>query len=265
MGNSIRVGVVLALVVVVIVVVILIVNNAMKGLNDPYASPTPPGDSTPPDTSGIVNVTPPAGTDSTPTYDVTIPIQDLTLSKGSFTLMPIGAEYQLTVTKTPANSTADVIWSSEDESIAIVDARDGRVTAVSEGNTRIICTAEGNIVKTAMVYVRDSSDTGAPVDPVNPNANASPSPGGNTNSSLKLSTNDVTLKVSGSGMDKAFTLKVRSGSDTAYGTDATYYSDNPAVADVDSDGKVTAISRGTATIHVTKDGQTATCIIRVGA
>jgi alpha-amylase len=257
-------GIVLAFVFAVIIVVILIVNNALKGLDESGATPTPGGSTGEGDT-GIVIVSPPSGTNTTPAIDVSIPITAIDLSKKSFTLMPIGAQYQVTAIKTPVDATDDVIWSSEDESVAIVDARDGRVTAVSQGDTRIICTAKG-ILSYVYVYVRDSADTGGPVDPVNPGTGTGAGgtgtgtgTGGNVNSSLKLSNYDVTLKLSGTGMDKAFTLKANNG------TDATYYSDNPAVADVSADGLVTAIGRGTAKIFVTKDGQTASCVIRVAA
>ena len=75
----------------------------------------------------------------------------------------------------------------------------------------------------------------------------------------------ITLNLSSKTLRQNETVKLTA---TVKPTDATYKdvtwtSDNPQVASVSSDGTVTAVSEGTATISAKAGDQTATCVITV--
>lgn len=84
----------------------------------------------------------------------TISVTDVSLDQNALTLTE-GDTVQLTATVEPADATnKDVIWSSNDEAIATVDAN-GKVTAVDTGTTTITVTTEdGNKTATCAVTVK---------------------------------------------------------------------------------------------------------------
>ena len=128
-------------------------------------------------------------------------------------------------------------WSSSDDGIASV-SQDGKVTAVSGGKITLTVT-DGTGKGTCVVYVRGgtSSDGGTT----------------QTNTSAALNKTDITIKVG----EKA-QLKV-SGVTTAL----SWSSSNSGVATVASDGTVTGVGKGTATVTVSWDGNSQKCIVRV--
>jgi uncharacterized protein YjdB len=169
-------------------------------------------------------------------------VAEISLSSYDFTLVGVGDSYTLEAQLSPATSAAQIRWSSEDEKVATVNPISGLVTAVGSGWTRIECEA-GGIRRYCTVYV--SSDA---------LAGGGGSGDSGSESSSVLSHDDVTID---SSTNETFTL-------TADGsTSGSYYSDDYGVADVDSEGTVTAISPGTANVTVTYNGTSYVCIVRV--
>ncbi|MCR5100452.1 MAG: Ig-like domain-containing protein, partial [Butyrivibrio sp.] len=150
-----------------------------------------------------------------------------------------GGTYQLKSIIYPDNATdVTVTWKSDNTKIATVTG-DGLVKAKKIGSTKITVTSnDGNYTATIKVkVVKTTKVTG-----------------------VKLNKSKKTLKVG-----KTYTLKATVKPKKATIKDVTWSSSNKKVATVDGNGKVTAKSKGTATITVkTKDGKyTATCKIKV--
>ena len=150
-----------------------------------------------------------------------------------------GEETQLRATVTPSSATnKSVRWESSDTDTATVDS-DGLVRGVKEGTATITVTTEDES-KTASCIVTVKS-TRTEVDGV--------SISGNTN----IKENEKTQ------------LKATVTPSSATNKNVTWESSNTAVATVDSNGLVTGVKEGTATITVTtEDGKkTATCTVTV--
>lgn len=173
-----------------------------------------------------------------------VAVTGVSLNKTS-TSIQVGASEQLTATVEPNNATNKAVtWSSNTTSVATVD-NNGNVTAVSEGTATItVTTQDGNKTATCTVTVTPASS-----DPV-------------AVTGVSLNKTSTTLTVGGS---ETLTETVQPSNAT---NKAVNWSCNPtSVATVDSNGKVTAVAEGTATITVTtQDGnKTATCTVTVNA
>ena len=157
---------------------------------------------------------------------VTLNVQDITLL--------VGATDKLTATVSPENVTNPVItWSSDNESIATVDAN-GNVTAVAVGVANITAKC-GDVAATCKVTVN-------------------PVPA----SSVTLNVQDITLLVG--AIDK---LTATVSPENVTNPVITWSSDNEAIATVDADGNVTAVSVGVANITAKCGDVTATCKVTV--
>jgi len=178
--------------------------------------------------------------DHTATCVVTViyaPITDIHLNKTE-TSMLIGSTETLTAIVEPDNANPKVIWSSSNETVAIVDGN-GIITAKTPGWVEIIATTvDDNIKATCGVSVRADSVavTG-----------------------ITLDETDITLTAGNKERIVATTTP-----SNATNQNITWSSNNPSVATV-SGGVVTAINAGTATITATTDdgGFTANCIVTV--
>lgn len=71
--------------------------------------------------------------------EFTVPCTDLSIPGGKAELSQEGQFFLLNVQVFPQNTTDELVFQSEDEGIAVVDA-DGRITAVGEGQTSILIT-----------------------------------------------------------------------------------------------------------------------------
>ncbi len=146
--------------------------------------------------------------------------------------------YQLVATVTPSNATdATVTWKSSNSKVAKVDSN-GLVTAKKKGTATITATTSNGLTATCKIKVTKQVKV----------------------TSVKLNKKSKTLKVG-----KTYTLKAKVKPTDATIKDVTWKSSNKKVATVSSDGTVTAVKKGTATITVkTKDGKyKATCKIKV--
>ena len=178
----------------------------------------------------------------------TVPVSGVELNTVAGSLV-VGESATLTATVSPENaSNKEVSFTTDNADVATVDAN-GKVTAVGAGVATITAkTADGNYTASCVVTVSAAS-TVVEV------------------TGVSLSQKTVTLKV-----DETTKLAaVVSPSDASYQS-ITWKSDDPAVANVASDGTVTAISAGSTKIRgyvVEADGRdwlyTASCDITVTA
>ncbi|MFR7987514.1 MAG: Ig-like domain-containing protein [Anaerotignum lactatifermentans] len=167
----------------------------------------------------------------------TVPVTGVTLDKAELTLEE-GSTGTLKATVAPQNATNNTVtWSSSNPEFATV--ANGTVTAVSAGTATItVTTVDGNHKATCTVTVIPKT---VQVSGIQVQGSASVYVGGSTKLTATVTpTNATNQKV-------------------------TWSSNNESVATVGTDGTVTAVSAGTATITVTtEDGQkTAACTVTV--
>ena len=169
----------------------------------------------------------------------TVPVQSVGLNTNKVELS-VGEENKLVATVTPEAATnKEVTWASSTPEVATVD-QDGKVVAQKPGNATItVTTKDGNKTATCEVTVKET--------PV-------------AVTGVGLNTNKVELSV---GEENKLVATVTP--EAAANRDVTWNSSKPAVATVDSTGKVVAQAPGTTTITVTTvDGnKTATCEVTV--
>ena len=133
-----------------------------------------------------------------------------------------------------ASGAETINWSSSDTAVATVDET-GKVTAVDAGNATITATAEGATSAACVVTV------------VAPKK-------------------DLVLQ-SIYGMRGDISISVNGGAPMeVLGTDSTiqWSTEDSSIATVDSDGYVKGVSSGKTNVIAKVDGQTLTCIVRVG-
>ena len=188
---------------------------------------------------GTTTITAKAG-DKTATCAVTvskkvIPVTSVTLNKTSLALTE-QETFQLSATVSPDNATdKTVTWSSSNTAIATV-SNNGLVTAVAEGSMTITAKA-GDKTATCTVTV---SKKVIPVTSVTLNK-----------TSLALTEQET------------FQLAATVSPDNATDKTVTWSSSNTAVATVSSNGLVTAVQEGSATITAKAGDKTATCTVTV--
>jgi len=154
------------------------------------------------------------------------------LNKNSLTLQKDGSE-TLSAVVQPENATdSSVRWSSSDTAVATVD-ENGKVTAVGKGNAVISATTvDGGFIAQCNVTVEEDTPEVVAVE------------------NVSLDKKTLTVDI---GESETLTATVKP--DNAANKKVTWSSNDEDVASVDANGRVTAISRGTATITVrTEDG-----------
>ncbi len=170
-----------------------------------------------------------------------IAVTAVTVNPNSANLTVNGSQ-QLTASVTPSNATNKAVsWSSDNNAVATVDSN-GLVTALATGSATItVTTLDG--AKTASCNITISSS------PIAVTA-------------VSVNPNSANLTVNGS---QQLTASVEPSNATNKAV--SWSSNNTAVATVDSNGLVTALATGSATITVTTlDGaKTASCNITVNS
>ena len=161
-------------------------------------------------------------------------MESITLSESNISVSA-GQTHQLTATVKPDDATIKTVtWTSSDEDVATVDGN-GVITAKAAGSTVITATTENGLTATCNVLVPVEAE------------------------SVTLNTTEATISV---GRTVQLTATILP-EDTAVKT-VTWESSAPGTASVNSDGLVTGVAAGTATITVkTSNGKTATCEITV--
>lgn len=169
---------------------------------------------------------------------VTSTVASLTVAPASLTLDALGATAQLAAAVRDQNGAliadADVAWSSS-STVAAVDTN-GKVTAKSVGTALIIASVAG-LADTAHVTVRQVP------------------------ASVELSSSSVSLNV---GETHQLNAEVKDAGGTAIpSASVTWSSSAPHVASVSSDGRVSAIAAGSATVTAASESLTASASVTV--
>ena len=166
-----------------------------------------------------------------------IEVESITINKKNLELLK-GHEETLIAQINPTDAYyKDIIWTSSNPSIASVDSN-GKVTAISKG--KVVITASSKDGK-------KSAQCNVTVTYINVDG-------------ITLNKNNLTI-IKGTTEYLSATISPSNASNTKY----SWTSSDPSVATVDSNGKITAIKKGTATITVTtEDGNhQANCTVEV--
>ena len=168
------------------------------------------------------------------TVKVTVLVTGITLDKTELD-MTIDDEPVTLVAKVIPEGATDktVTWSSSNDRVATVDAN-GKVKAVGNGEAKITAKA-GDKTATCKVLVSTLA------------------------SGVTLDRTELSMKVGDSPVTLVAKVTPASTSDKS----VTWRSSNEKVATVDSNGKVTPIGNGEATITAEANGYTATCTVKV--
>jgi uncharacterized protein YjdB len=172
-----------------------------------------------------------------------VSVTGVTLNKTAVSLN-VGGMETLSVYISPSNATnQSVTWRSSNTSVAEISS--GNVYGVSDGSATItVTTADGN--KTASCTVTVSSGGGGNVSVIGV--------------SLDKTTSSITI-------GGTYTLTATVAPANATNKNVTWSSSNTAVATVSSNGLVSGVSAGSATITVTTSdgGYTASCYVNVNS
>lgn len=186
-----------------------------------------------------------------------VAVQSVDVSPSTLSL-GVGGTRLLGVAIAPENATSqNITWSSSNPSVATVDSH-GLVVALKAGSATITARASNNVTGTCAVTV-------SPPGGSNPGGGD----GGGGGSGSTVSVTGVTLSPAnmtlGLGQIAQLLYAITPANATNKAVD--WSSSNPAVVSVDSTGKVTALSIGTAiiTIATGDGGNEATCVITVAA
>ena len=204
------------------------------------------------------------------TAEPTVPCQQMgMLSAAIAELNAEGQQFLLHVKAFPENTTDQIIYTSEDESIATV-TEDGKITAVSEGETKIIISC-GKVVMDCPVIVKYVEETVPPTteETVPEETAAETTPAAETTGAEEQApqsgTNlkNVTLKLK----QKDIKLGVYYYHELVLDCDlkpeeVTWSSEHPHIATVDEKGNVTAVKEGTTSITAKYGDQEVQCIVR---
>lgn len=157
------------------------------------------------------------------------------LNKTLISSLPVGSTQTLTATIAPEGAKVTVVWSSEDDAVAVVN-ENGEVTGVAPGTTVISARAEESVA-TCKVTVTEVKPT-----------------------AIKLSAASLKLAV-----EEQQVLEVVLTPSNAVADDLTWSTSDDKVAVVDQNGTVTAVAEGNATITVKCNGGNlaATCQVEV--
>lgn len=170
-------------------------------------------------------------------YDNLIEEKTLSFASSSYS---IGVNQTVTLNPiiTPSNATFKAVeFQSSNTSIATVDAN-GVVRGIAPGQATITATTKRNGIKASVtVTVKTISST-----------------------SVSLNSTRVSINRGGT-----FSLVATVNPTNATNQSVTFKSDNPNIATIDSNGIITGVASGTATITVTPNGggTSSTCLVTV--
>ncbi len=215
-----------------------------------------------------------------------IPIKSVTLDYESANL-EVDETLELTATINPDNTTESktLTWESSNSDIVSVD-NNGLVTAKKEGDAIITVTTSNNLKDTCAIHVGKQTVEISNSDIVSVDNNGlvtakkegdaiiTVTTSNNLKDTCAIHVGKQTVEIKGVQLNKA-SLTLTEGNqetlvatilptDTTMEKVLTWSSDNDAVAMVDQQGKVTALTAGKATITVTTvNNKTATCEVTV--
>ena len=201
-------------------------------------TPAQPIDSENPSEQGMI-----LPSDSTapvrPAGDSPVPCTDVSLSQTELSFDTVGDQVQITVTRTPANTTDDYYFASSDVAVVKVSPV-GIVTAVGPGQATITVTCGSKTAACSVncTFSEDSVTTEAvAVD------------------HLELNKDDMTFKAPGENY-------VLSVTNLPAGTEVSWRSLDETICTVDAKGHVVAVGPGTTRVVASYGSLTAECWVR---
>lgn len=215
---------------------------------------------------------------STETTVLSIPCQELYIISGkTVELNEEGQMFLLHVKASPENTTDKILFTSGDESVATV-TEDGKITAVSEGETviTIICGVSVMECPVTVKYVEETTaaateaiETVATGETVPEEANdatqAQSDAAASAEATAAAQTNlkNVTLKLKKTDIRLGvyYEYKLLLDCDLEQ-NEVQWSSEHPYIASVDENGVVKAIKAGTTAITATYGDQKVQCIVR---
>lgn len=243
--------------VVILLTILIVALLAVAGfLFVRYFLPNSGEEETVPTTTAAVEET------TTATTELKIPCQTLVMTSGAVAeLSQEGGYFLINVIAMPEDTTDEIIFTSEDESIATVSA-DGRITAVSEGETTIYITCGNHQQKCSVIcdFVEETEPptetTVAETEPAETveETTVATEPTKDPSVQLKLKKNDIGLKVY-----YYVTLELDCDLEA---TDIEWSSEHPHIASVDEKGVVTAKKDGVTDIIARYGDQEVRCKVR---
>ena len=235
-----------------------LVRQGQPGADPSLVSPPPvvspiPGAAQPDDPAATLEPdASPAVPENTPAPIAASNATGVRLNRSDFTLNSLGESFRMTATLSPADATATLVWSTDDNSIVRVSA-DGVVTAVGNGTTKISVQAGPDIIAECTVRVTNQPNNGG--------GGSSSSSSGSSSGSDTTASNTGTLTINRTDMTlrsgESFTLKIN-GADSI-----TWTTTDSSKATVDADGKVTGVGAGSCRVQGTVNGTVYECIVRV--
>lgn len=218
----------------------------------------------------------------TETTDLSIPCQELYIISGkTVELSEQGQMFLLHVKASPENTTDPIIYTSQDESIATV-TEDGKVTAVSEGETTITIRCGVSTMECPVIvkYVEETTvppttaaetapaETGAAQEAGTQetaakegSASQETTPAASAPASQQLKNVTLKLKKTDIRLGVYYEFKLLLDCDLEQ-NEVQWSSEHPYIASVDENGVVKAIKAGTTSITAQYGDQKVTCIVR---
>lgn len=204
--------------------------------------------------------------ETTETTVPTVPCTGIAITSGKVELTKEGQWFLIHTVLTPEDTTDELVFTSEDESIATVDA-EGKITAVGEGETKILvtCGSQSYELPVLSLFVEDLEETTeateeTQAEETNPSdetaqteastgsasteATAETTAAARSDVTLKLKRTDITIGRRGVYVTLALDCDLKP-------EDVQWSSDNPGIASVDKEGNVTANAHGTTIVRVT--------------
>ncbi|MDO4562905.1 MAG: Ig-like domain-containing protein [Clostridia bacterium] len=188
---------------------------------------------------------------------------DVTLNAARDTTIKLNAD------TVPAQTGETLVWKSENPLVASVD-QTGVVTARGNGRTNIVVTARNGVTGICIVRVRGASETAstpAAISQETTNTEQTQQIGDGTiptaaaAATTQVMISDTTLFMEVADIHKMSAIAKDNISDVTI----SWVSSAPAVAVVDTNGKVVAVGSGLAVISaVSSDGAVAYCQVAVG-
>ena len=207
---------------------------------------------------------------TTAATEATVPCENIIMSNPSVAEMSeYGQQFLLNVQIKPDNTTDKVVFSSADESIAVV-TEDGKITAISEGETVIHITCGNQKIDLPVVikFVAEDIPTTEATIPVEENeeaTNPDEETPEETKSEVAPADPDVELKLKvydfKLGVYYYHTLQLDCELDPSQ---VEWSSEHPHIAKVDEKGVVTALKEGVTDIIVKYGDQEVRCKVRCG-
>ncbi len=200
-----------------------------------------------------------------------IPCQTMSLTSGTAELNQEGQYFLIHVKTVPEDTTDPILYASADESIATV-SEDGRITAVSEGETEIYITC-GNVQLSCKVVCHFVEETEPPTEETAAETEAAVE--GDEEQTSEDTVVETTAETAAAAKsDVVLKLKktdIRLGVYYEYQlmldcdleqNEVEWSSEHPHIATVDENGVVKAIKSGTTSIIAKYGDQEVSCIVR---